>query len=105
MRAGFDRTGFDKYGSATAKKRKRDVDASLCSIHRRRDDCDDRGGPSGQDCFSGHGGPGRDNRDRGGRDDSGHGGSSGRDRSRDRVGRDDRNADSAAFDAVTHDLG
>ncbi|RLO08555.1 hypothetical protein DYB28_000151 [Aphanomyces astaci] len=38
MRAGFDRTCFDKHGSASAKKRKRDVDASLRPIHRRRDD-------------------------------------------------------------------
>ncbi|RHY98575.1 hypothetical protein DYB35_012315 [Aphanomyces astaci] len=35
MRAGVDRTCFEKHGSATAKKRKRDVNASLRPIHDR----------------------------------------------------------------------
>ncbi|RHZ40691.1 hypothetical protein DYB26_016353 [Aphanomyces astaci] len=43
MRAGFDRTVFDKHGSASAKKRKRDVDYSPRPTHRHRDDRDDRG--------------------------------------------------------------
>ncbi|RHY67224.1 hypothetical protein DYB34_013942, partial [Aphanomyces astaci] len=45
MRPGFDRAVFDKHGSASQKKRKRDYVAPSRPIQRPRDDRDDRDGP------------------------------------------------------------
>ncbi|RLO06044.1 hypothetical protein DYB28_002289 [Aphanomyces astaci] len=47
MPPGFDRAVFDKNGSASKKKRKRDYVAPSRHIQRPRDDRDDRDGPSG----------------------------------------------------------
>ncbi|KAF0711980.1 hypothetical protein AaE_012165, partial [Aphanomyces astaci] len=54
MRPGFDRAVFDKHGSASQKKRKRDYVAPSRPIQRPRDDRDDRDGPSGNQGSNSH---------------------------------------------------
>ncbi|RLO00122.1 hypothetical protein DYB28_000330 [Aphanomyces astaci] len=54
IRSGFDRAIFDKHGSASQKKRKRDYVAPSRPIQRPRDDRDDRDGPSGNHGSNSH---------------------------------------------------